>query len=565
MNKLIKPGFLAALMIILLLLPACTGREVPWDGDRSTEETSSSAEGSGSSINETESGTGTESASESDTGSEDSSEETQEWTIETLPTPEQGTAGNEPSEEDYPERLLDSSALGVDSQAYCVLANDGHVVMGRKELKAYAPASITKVLTALVVMEHADLSEKVTIQESSVTDNLEPMSSGVYPSFKPGETVTVEDLLYALILASTNAAGNILADYVAGSTPAFAEMMNQKATALGAVNSHFMNAHGLDQEGHYSCAYDMTLILRAAISYDPLRIILSSQKYTIPPTEYTDTRAVQMGHQIVNGNRYVPGVTAGKPGWTVKAQGTLLTAVERPESIYYICTMHSDNGNQYDDTENIIEFMNAGLDGRTPVLKPLVHNMVITNMDDTGADLFYTVDNGGVTSRIVYWDMLKGTPAAVFGPEAGVRPTMGVHLSLPYYGPYVVQIFVTDDTGEEKGLSFYVLYTGRRNRGITEWNGQQYIIDEFGLLRCGGGVEVPEGIFYTNADDAIAHGFCGRFYAGEDGRIVTGWVTAEGVTCYCQGDGRIATGRMRIGGVEYEFNEYGALIGEKTE
>ena len=411
----------------------------------------------------------------------------------------------------------------------------------------------------------SDLSEKVTIQESSVTDNLEPMSSGVYPSFKPGETVTVEDLLYALILASTNAAGNILADYVAGSTPAFAEMMNQKATALGAVNSHFMNAHGLDQEGHYSCAYDMTLILRAAISYDPLRIILSSQKYTIPPTEYTDTRAVQMGHQIVNGNRYVPGVIAGKPGWTVKAQGTLLTAVERPESIYYICTMHSDNGNQYDDTENIIEFMNAGLDGRTPVLKPLVHNMVITNMDDTGADLFYTVDNGGVTSRIVYWDMLKGTPAAVFGPEAGVRPTMGVHLSLPYYGPYVVQIFVTNDTGEEKGLSFYVLYTGRRNRGITEWNGQQYIIDEFGLLRCGGGVEVPEGIFYTNADGAIAHGFCGRFYAGEDGRIVTGWVTAEGVTCYCQGDGRIATGRMRIGGVEYEFNEYGALIGEKTE
>ena len=91
------------------------------------------------------------------------------------------------------------------------------------------------------------------------------------------------------------------------------------------------------------------------------------------------------------------------------------------------------------------------------------------------------------------------------------------------------------------------------------------IIDEFGLLRCGGGVEVPEGIFYTNADGAIAHGFCGRFYAGEDGRIVTGWVTAEGVTCYCQGDGRIATGRMRIGGVEYEFNEYGALIGEKTE
>ena len=545
---------LSAAIIITLILTACTGREIPWSGERS-DAVSGEAE-----TDPESSGNGASEVSASESSDADVSEDSGTWSVGTLPEPVPGTAEASDTPEDYAERVYESTDLGLDSQAFCVLANNGQVMMGRKELKAYAPASTTKVLTALVVMEHADLSEKVTIRESSVTENLEPMSSGVYPSFKPGETVTVEDLLYALILASTNAAGNILADYVAGSTPAFAEMMNQKAAALGAVNSHFVNAHGLDQEGHYSCAYDLTLILRAAFSYDPLRIIMSSQKYTIPPTEYTDTRPMTMGHQIVNGNRNVPGIVAGKPGWTVNAQATLLSAYEGKDQFYYICTMHSDNENHYEDTENIVEYLNASLEGREPVLKPLIHNMVITNSDETGIDLFYVVDNGGTSTRIVYWDMLKGTSDAVFGAPAGVRETMGVHLDLPYHGPFQVQIFVTDENETEHGLSFFVLYTGHPNRGITDWNGQQYVIDEFGLLQCGGGVEVPEGIFYTNADGSIAHGFCGRFYAGEDGRIVTGWVTAEGVTCYCQGDGRIATGRMLIGGTEYEFNEYGALI-----
>ena len=552
MDRWKKAGFILSVLIMISMpLAACTSRDIPWDGERSTPDTEEISDQEKVSYE----------SQTSDSYTEDETYAIQSEPSGTWPAPLPGTAEEETTADDYPERLFDSSNLGVDSLAYCVLANNGQVVTGRRELEALAPASITKVLTALVVLEHVNLSEKVTIQESSVTNNLEPMSSGVYPSFKPGETVTVEDLLYALILASTNAAGNILADYVAGSTPAFAEMMNQRAMSIGTVNSHFINAHGLDQEGHYSCAYDMTLIMRAAFSYDPLRIIMQSTKYIIPETQYTSSRSVYMGHQIVNGIIYYPQIAAGKPGWTVKAQGTLLSALERPESWYYICTMYSDNGNQYEDTLNLAEFTNACFEERVPALTPLVHNMVITNVDETGVDLFYNIDNGGVSSRIVYWDLLKGTSAAVFGANTDVKPTMGVHLSLPYYGPFQVQIFVTDATGEEKGLSVFVLYTGRRNQGITNWNGQQYIVDENGLLKCGGGVEVPEGIFYTKGDGTIIHNdFCGRFYAGEDGQIVTGWITAGGKKFYCQADGRIAIGRIIIDGVEYEFSDAGALI-----
>lgn len=543
---------LSAVVILAVLLSSCTSREIPWDGKRPDSEVIYTEEAeSDSSERQTQ-----ESGSESE-----SYDDAQPGPSGTLPAPVPGTATEELSEDDYPERMFDSSTLGVDSAAYCVLRNDGQVLIGRNDLKAYAPASITKVLSALVVMEHVNLSEKVTIQESSVTYNLETMSSGVYPSFKPGETVTVEDLLYALILESTNAAGNILADYVAGSTAAFAEMMNQKAKSLGAVNSHFVNAHGLDQEGHYSCAYDMTLILRAAFSYDPLRVILQATKYTIPATEYTPSRTIYMGHQIVNGTRYFPKIVAGKPGWTVNAQGTLLSVYEGPDAWYYICTMCSDNGNQYEDTLNLAEFASASVEGREPVLTPLAHNMTITSVDDTGVDLYYNVENGGVSSRIVYWDLLKGTSNAIFGPDAGVKPTMGVHLSLPYHGAFQVQIFVTDEAGEERGLSFFVLYTGRRNaEGIKDWNGKQYIIDENGLLKYGGGVSVPEGHYYVSSDGTIAHGFCGRFYAGEDGQIMTGWITAEGATFFCQADGRIATGTLIIEGVKYEFSESGTLL-----
>ncbi len=562
---------IAAVLIagLLLTMAACGSA-----GKESTEETAGTDQVS-ESVSDASEDSAENTAAQEDTTAEDSTEaaeetpeetdpaETKTWTIDVGEQALPGTAAEDVADEDMP-RLYDSSDLGVDSRAYCVLDQDGNVVIGRKELKAYAPASITKVLTALVVLDHYDLSTPWRLSQSSLEENMEPMSSGVQPSLKPDEVMTVGDLLYALILQSTNAAGNVLAELVAGSVPAFAEMMNKKCEELGLTHSHFVNAHGLDAEGHYTCAYDMAVILKAAMENETLRTIMSTLNYTIPGTAYTGERQVFMNHRMLGNDLNVPGVFAGKPGWTVNAQSTLLTAVERDGKTLYVCTLHSDDGCHYLDTQNIIEYAYARISGGYPHLEPVVHNVMIRNADPTGIDLFFVIDNPAKSAQIVYWSLLQGTASAIFGEEAPAKSYMGVHISFPTQGPYAVQIFVTPENGERQMSMVHVLYTGQMNpEGIVTWDGNPYVIDEYGLLRVGGSVELKSGMYCTNANGVVQTGFTGRYYVEEIGKIKTGWIDAEGVRCYAQGDGKLATGKIMIDGVVYEFNSYGALLGQE--
>ena len=151
-------------------------------------------------------GTGTDGASKDPSESGSTSEST-ESTSSGIP--------KETEKKDFPipGRLFEEAGLVTDSDAFCVIDQNGNIVIAKNEAAAYAPASITKVLTALVVLEHASLEDKVTVREEDIL-SVDIMSSGVYPSLKTGEVLTVEDLLYALILPSTNAAGAVLASFV---------------------------------------------------------------------------------------------------------------------------------------------------------------------------------------------------------------------------------------------------------------------------------------------------------------------------------------------------------------
>ena len=140
--------------------------------------------------------------------------------------------------------------------------------------KAY-PASITKLMTALLVIENAKLSDTVTASESAFSD-LSDAGSSV--GIKEGETMSVENLLICLMVASANEAANILAEHVAGSVDKFVEMMNARASELGCENTHFVNTHGLHDDDHYTCAYDITLIAREAQKHQELVKIYQIQK-----------------------------------------------------------------------------------------------------------------------------------------------------------------------------------------------------------------------------------------------------------------------------------------------
>ena len=176
-------------------------------------------------------------------------------------------------------------------------ADSGAVLFGKNLHETYYPASITKVLTALIVLEHCSLDEEVTFSYDAVY-NVESGSSNA--GIDEGDVLTVRDCLYALLLQSANEAANALAEHVSGSREAFAELMNETAASLGCQDSHFANPSGLNDENHYTSAYDMALICRAAIQNPMFLEIDGARYYDLPPTRnYPEGSTVYAHHAML--------------------------------------------------------------------------------------------------------------------------------------------------------------------------------------------------------------------------------------------------------------------------
>ena len=166
------------------------------------------------------------------------------------------------------------SDTGIQAEAGALMDVDsGTMIFGQNSHVEYPPASITKLLTALIVLEHAELSDTVTYSETAM-NSVEADSGNKY-SLAIGDTMTVEDCLYALLLSSVNQSANALAEHVAGSIPAFVDMMNQKLTELGCSESHFENPSGLNGDTQNVSAYDMAKIACAAFQNEKLLEISS--------------------------------------------------------------------------------------------------------------------------------------------------------------------------------------------------------------------------------------------------------------------------------------------------
>ena len=169
------------------------------------------------------------------------------------------------------------SPVQAQGTCFCVMAQDGRLLYGTGLHETQSVASISKVMTAIVAMEHGDLSMKITIGEE-IND---AQGSSIY--LKEGETYTLEDLLYGLLLRSGNDAAVMIATYVAGSEEAFVKLMNDKAKKIGMKNTTFVNSSGLDNtdSGNYSTAYDMALLTKYAMQYDEYREMVKTKEYTV--------------------------------------------------------------------------------------------------------------------------------------------------------------------------------------------------------------------------------------------------------------------------------------------
>ena len=219
------------------------------------------------------------------------------------------------------EASLPVALTGVNARgAVLIEAETGDVIFGQNQNARLPMASTTKIMTALVALESLPLDTVVKTPAEAVGVE----GSSIY--LTEGETLTLEQLLYALLLESANDAATAIAVAVAGSVTAFADKMNARAASLGLTDTNFVNPHGLDAEGHYTTAYELALITREALQNPVFREICSTARKTIP------LRGEEGVRLLLNHNKLLTsyeGCIGGKTGYTKKTGRCLVSAAER--------------------------------------------------------------------------------------------------------------------------------------------------------------------------------------------------------------------------------------------
>lgn len=235
-------------------------------------------------------------------------------------------------------------------------ATTGQVLFDKEMDEIRYPASTTKIMTALLILENVkDLSQTVTFTDV-ITPDLAPGNSTINAQI--GEQLTVEECLYGIMLASANEVCTQMAVYVAGSVENFVSMMNKRAAELGCENTHFVNANGLPDPNHYTTAHDLARILAAAIQNEDFCRISGSASYTIPPTNMTPySRNLENSNALIKeGEYHYEGVIAGKTGHTEAAKNTLVTAASRDGMTLVCVVLRSDGENRFIDTVSLFDY-----------------------------------------------------------------------------------------------------------------------------------------------------------------------------------------------------------------
>ena len=204
--------------------------------------------------------------------------------------------------------------------------NNSNIIYGKNMHERLAPASLTKVLTAVVALEYGNLDDIITVTKDARINE----SGATLCGLKEGDTLTLNQALHALLIQSANDAANAIAIHLGGSLEGFATLMNKKAIELGATNSHFVNPHGLSDDNHYTTAYDLYLIFNEAIKYESFREIIHMENYS---TVYQDRNGGDKEMEFKTTNLFLRGnysapnkvtVIGGKTGTTNAAGNCLI-------------------------------------------------------------------------------------------------------------------------------------------------------------------------------------------------------------------------------------------------
>ncbi len=250
--------------------------------------------------------------------------------------------------------------ISVGSNSACVIDVGSNTILFEKNMDdVHYPASITKIMTALLAIENCSLDEIVTFSAEAVYGNEGDTS---HISRDVDEKMTMEQCLYGMMLASANECAWAIGEHVAGSMPEFTVMMNEKAAELGCTHTHFNNPNGLPDEEHYTTAHDMALIASAAFHNETFRTICGTGTYTIPVTnKHSEPTYLANHHKMLYPYKGVRDYLydyckGGKTGYTIAAGNTLVTYAEKDGMTLACVVMAAETPYHYTDTINLFDY-----------------------------------------------------------------------------------------------------------------------------------------------------------------------------------------------------------------
>ena len=255
----------------------------------------------------------------------------------------------------WPEgpKVYGNSAIVMD-------VDSGAILYGKKIDEQRYPASITKLLTVLIALENSSLDDEVLFSQESI-DILRSDYASI--GMRPGEILSMEDALYATMLASANevayAVGENVGKLMGGGYDTFIQAMNDRSAELGCTGSHWTNANGLHDAQHYTTARDMALITSALYQHEEFRTIAQTLNYTIGTTNLVnETRTFQQHHKMLwSGNRnYYEYCTGGKTGYTDESRTTLVTTADNGK-LRLAAVVLKDDGDAYADTRAMLDYV----------------------------------------------------------------------------------------------------------------------------------------------------------------------------------------------------------------
>lgn len=255
---------------------------------------------------------------------------------------------------------LPVSALSADevtAESACLIdADTGQVLFGKDAHTRRHPASTTKVMTGLLVMEQFSPTDRLTVSADAVQI---PYNSS-HVALAPGEELSIDSAMYALMLPSANDAANALAEHAAGSVENFAERMTQRARELGARNTTFTNPHGLPDERHLTTAYDLSVITQAAIKNPAFLTYFGTARHTMPPTNLQEQERpfTNQMYMLLPDMEwcYNPAVIGGKTGYTDEARHTMTSAAKQQGRTLVATVLGCGIDQKFDDTQLLFDY-----------------------------------------------------------------------------------------------------------------------------------------------------------------------------------------------------------------